>query len=105
MARSVHDQNLRRARAAAVPPGIRREIKCLQTDFANDLSIDELADQAQLSRSYFRPDLSSCTSNKDHKDCKRPSFLYEQDRARRLCPAAKSVAYLPRLRAGFWKGK
>jgi len=33
-----------------VPPVIRREIECLETDFANDLSIDELAVQAQMSR-------------------------------------------------------
>src|ERR1700730_7792276 len=50
---TIRDEHLRRARAAAVPPGIRRAIECLETDFANDLSIAELADQAQLSRNHF----------------------------------------------------
>jgi transcriptional regulator GlxA family with amidase domain len=62
----------------AVPPVIRREIECLETDFANDLSIDELAVQAQMSRSHFALTFQ-CTQNKDHKDCQKPPFLYEQD--------------------------
>ena len=28
---------------AAVPPGIRRAVKCLEADFADDLSLDQLA--------------------------------------------------------------
>jgi AraC-like DNA-binding protein len=71
---TVHDQHLRRARAAAVPPGIRCEIESLETDFANDLSIDEVADQAQLSRSHFALTFQ-CTSNKDHKRLQKPPFL------------------------------
>ena len=59
-------------------PIIRCEIECLETDFANDLSIDELAVQAQVSRSHFAL-IFQCTQNKDHKDCQKPPFLYEQD--------------------------
>ena len=55
-----------------------REIECLETDFANDLSIDELAVRAQMSRSHFALTFQ-CTQNKDHKDCQKPPFLYEQD--------------------------
>jgi transcriptional regulator GlxA family with amidase domain len=54
------------------------QIECLETDFANDLSIDELAVQAQMSRSHFALTFQ-CTQNKDHKDCQKPPFLYEQD--------------------------
>jgi AraC-like DNA-binding protein len=48
------------------------------TRFANDLSIDELAVQAQMSRSHFALTFQR-TQNKDHKDCQKPPFLYEQD--------------------------
>jgi transcriptional regulator GlxA family with amidase domain len=88
-----------------VLPGIRRAIECLETDFANDLSIAELADQAQLSRSHFALTFQSALSAHRTKITKiaKASYLYEQNRARRLCAAAQSVAYLPRLRAGFRK--
>ncbi|HEY5891923.1 MAG TPA: AraC family transcriptional regulator [Chthoniobacterales bacterium] len=46
---TVHDQN----RKAAVPPGIRRAVQRLETDFAYDLSLDELASMAKMSRSHF----------------------------------------------------
>ena len=50
---TVCDEHLRKTRAAAVPPGIRRAIQYLETDFANDFSIAELAALAQLSRSHY----------------------------------------------------
>jgi transcriptional regulator GlxA family with amidase domain len=53
-----------------VPPDIRHEIECLETDFANDLSIDELAVQAQMSRSHFALTLSAHTETKITKIAK-----------------------------------
>jgi hypothetical protein len=58
-------------------PSSAVKIECLETDFANDLSIDEVAIQAQVSRSHFALTFR-CTQNKDRKDCQKPSFLYEQ---------------------------
>jgi AraC-like DNA-binding protein len=50
---TVRDQHRSRARACAVPPGIRRALQSLENDFADDLSLAELAARAQLSRSHF----------------------------------------------------
>jgi len=46
---TVRDQQ----KKAAVPPGIRRAIQRLETDFSDDLSLDQLASIAQMSRSHF----------------------------------------------------
>jgi AraC family transcriptional regulator len=43
----------KRHRNTAVPPGIRRAVERLEADFAEDLSLDELAALAQMSRSHF----------------------------------------------------
>jgi AraC family transcriptional regulator len=43
----------KRERKMAVPPGIRRALQCLENDFAEDLSLDELAALAKMSRSHF----------------------------------------------------
>ena len=61
-----------------MPPDVRREIECLETDFANDLSTDELAVQAQMSRSHFALTLSARTET-SHEVCQKPPFLYEKD--------------------------
>jgi AraC-like DNA-binding protein len=42
-----------RQRKAVVPPGIRRAVQRLETDFAQDVSLDELASMARMSRSHF----------------------------------------------------
>ncbi len=50
---TIRDQHRRTVRAAAVPPGIRHAIQCLEADFADDLSLEQLASKAQMSRSHF----------------------------------------------------
>jgi AraC family transcriptional regulator len=50
---TVRDQRIRKALAGAVPPGIRRAIQYLESDFASNLSLPQLADRAQMSRSHF----------------------------------------------------
>jgi AraC family transcriptional regulator len=50
---TVGDQHGRKLCAAAVPPGVRRAVKCLEADFADDLSLNQLAAKAQMSRSHF----------------------------------------------------
>jgi AraC family transcriptional regulator len=46
---TVRDQN----KKTAVPPGIRKAVQRLEADFAEDLSLDDLAAMAQMSRSHF----------------------------------------------------
>src|SRR4029450_12100563 len=43
----------KRPRKTAVPPGIRRAVELLESHFAEDLSLDELASMAKMSRSHF----------------------------------------------------
>jgi AraC-like DNA-binding protein len=50
---TVRDQHGRAWRAASVPPGIRHAVQRLETDFAEEISLGELATMAQMSRSHF----------------------------------------------------
>ena len=50
---TIRDQRRRAVRAAAVPPGIRHAIQCLEADFADELSLEQLASKARMSRSHF----------------------------------------------------
>jgi AraC-like DNA-binding protein len=50
---TVRDQQGRAVRAAAVPPGVRHAVRRLEADFADEISLNELASMAQMSRSHF----------------------------------------------------
>jgi AraC family transcriptional regulator len=50
---TVRDQHGRAWRAASVPPGVRHAVQRLETDFADEISLGELATMAQMSRSHF----------------------------------------------------
>jgi AraC family transcriptional regulator len=64
---TVRDQHSRKLRAAAVPPGVRRAVKCLEADFADDLSLDQLAAKAQMSRSHFALTFRQVTGYAPHQ--------------------------------------
>jgi len=64
---TMRDQHRQKLRAAAVPPGIRRAIQCLEADFADDLSLAQLADKAQMSRSHFALTFRQLTGNTPHQ--------------------------------------
>ena len=50
---TVRDRHGRPWRAASVPPGVRQAVERLETDFADAVSLGELATVAQMSRSHF----------------------------------------------------
>ena len=50
---SVRDQHSRGLRAATVSPGVRHAVQRLEADFADEISLAELASVAQMSRSHF----------------------------------------------------
>jgi AraC-like DNA-binding protein len=50
---TVRDQHGRAWRAASVPPGVRHAVQRLEAEFANEISLGELAIMAQMSRSHF----------------------------------------------------
>ena len=50
---TVRDQHGRAWRAATVPPGVRHAVQRLETNFADEISLGELATMAQMSRSHF----------------------------------------------------
>ena len=64
---AVRDQSRGGQRAWAVPPGIHRAVQNLETDFARDLSLAELAAQAQLSRCHFAQAFRQLTGHAPHQ--------------------------------------
>jgi AraC family transcriptional regulator len=65
--RTVRDQPRGGRQPWAVPPGIHRVIQSLETDFARDLCLAELAAQAQLSRSHFAQAFRQLTGHAPHQ--------------------------------------
>jgi AraC-like DNA-binding protein len=65
--RAICDDHRRKARALAVPPGIRRAIERLEADFADDISLAQLADLAQLGRSHFASKFRQATGETPHQ--------------------------------------
>ena len=59
----VRDKNKR----TAVPPGIRQAVQRLETDFAENQSLDQLASVAQMSRSHFSLMFRQFTGNSPHE--------------------------------------
>ena len=66
--------NLALSGRALCSPGIRRAIECLEIDFANDLFIDEVADEANEPQP-FRPDLSVHIEQRSQRLQKPPFSL------------------------------
>ncbi len=64
---TVRLRHNRKLGAAAVPPGIRRAIQCLESDFTSDLSLDRLAAFAQMSRSHFALNFREVTGHAPHQ--------------------------------------
>jgi AraC family transcriptional regulator len=67
MLSAVRNQPRAGRRPWAVPPGIHRAVQSLETDFARDLSLAELAAQAQLSRSHFVQAFRQRTGHAPHQ--------------------------------------
>jgi AraC family transcriptional regulator len=63
---AVRDQP-RDGRPRAVPSGIYRAVQSLETGFASDFSLTELAAQAQLSRSHFAQAFRQLTGHTPHQ--------------------------------------
>jgi AraC family transcriptional regulator len=64
---TVRDQRNRKLRAAATPPGIRRVVQSLEADFADDLSLEQLASKAQMSRCHFALTFRQLTGYTPHQ--------------------------------------
>ena len=64
---TVRGEHSRRLRATTVPPGIRRAVQRLETDFAEEISMDELASLAQMSRSHFAVMFKQLTGYTPHQ--------------------------------------
>jgi AraC family transcriptional regulator len=64
---AVRDQRRGGRLPPAVPPGIHRAVQNLETGFARDLSLTELAAQAQLSPSHFARAFTQFTGHTPHQ--------------------------------------
>lgn len=97
---TVRDEHLRKARAAAVPPGISRAVQCLETDFANNFSIAELAAMAEVSRGHFALSFRQVTGFSPHQYLLRVRLSY----ARKLIAQGNPVLSLAEIAAesGFF---
>ena len=73
---TVSDRN----KGAPVPPGVRQAVQRLETDFAEDISLDELAALAQMSRSHFAVMFRQLTGYTPHQYL----LLVRLNRARKM---------------------
>jgi AraC family transcriptional regulator len=64
---AVRDQPRGGRRAWAVPPGIHRAVQSLESDFARDFSLADLAAQARLSCGHFAHAFRQLTGEAPHK--------------------------------------
>ena len=92
---TIRDQHRRTVRAAAVPPGIRRAIQCLEADFADELSLEQLASKAQMSRSHFALTFRQFTGYTPHQYL----LLVRLNQARRLIAQGNRAPALAEIAA------
>jgi AraC family transcriptional regulator len=96
---TVRDQPRGGRRPWAVPPGIHRAVQSLETDFARDLSLAELAAQAQLSRSHFAQAFRQLTGHAPHQYLLRVrlsharKLLAQEDQALSLSDIAAACGF------------
>jgi AraC-like DNA-binding protein len=64
---TVRDRHGRAWRVATVPPGVRHAVERLETDFADAISLGELATMAQMSRSHFALMFREFTGHTPHQ--------------------------------------
>ena len=95
----MHDRQSRK-RAAAFPSGIRRATECLEADFADALSLVQLAAKAQMSRSHFALTFREFTGHTPHQYL----LLVRLDHARKLMVQGNPVLSLAEIAAasGFF---
>jgi AraC family transcriptional regulator len=92
---TIGDQHRRTVRAAAVPPGIRRAIQSLEADFADELSLEQLASKAQMSRSHFTLTFRQFTGYTPHQYL----LLVRLNQARRLIAQGNRAPALAEIAA------
>jgi AraC family transcriptional regulator len=92
---TVRDKHSPKALAEAVPPGIRRTIQFLETDFAGNLSLPQLADMAKMSRSHFALTFRQFTGYAPHQYL----LLVRLNHARKLVRQGNSGLSLAQIAA------
>lgn len=92
---TVRDQRGRAWRAASVPPGIRHAVQHLETDFADEVSLGELATMAQMSRSHFALMFREFTGYTPHQYL----LLVRLNHARKLIAQGNSALPLAEIAA------
>jgi transcriptional regulator GlxA family with amidase domain len=91
---TVRDQHGRKLCAAAVPPGVRRAVKCPEADFADDLSLNQLAAKARMSRGHFALTFRQVTGYALHQYL----LLVRPNHARKLIAQGSPASSLARDR-------
>jgi AraC-like DNA-binding protein len=92
---TVRDQHARELRAAAVSPGVRHAVQRLETGFAEEISLDELASTAQMSRSHFALLFRQFTGYTPHQYL----LLVRLNHARKLIAQGNPVLSLAQIAA------
>ena len=92
---TVRDQRGRAWRAVSVPPGIRHAVQHLETDFADEVSLGELATMAQMSRSHFALMFREFTGYTPHQYL----LLVRLNHARKLIAQGNSALPLAEIAA------
>ena len=84
-----------RHKRAPVPSGVRQAVQRLETDFAEDLSLDELASLAKMSRSHFAVMFRQLTGYTPHQYL----LLVRLNHARKLIGQRNSLLSLAEIAA------
>jgi AraC-like DNA-binding protein len=92
---TVRDRHIGALRAAAVPPGVRHAVQRLEADFADEISLSELASMAQMSRSHFAVLFRQLTGYTPHQYL----LLVRLNHARKLIAQSNPVRSLAEIAA------
>jgi AraC-like DNA-binding protein len=92
---TVRDQHGRAWRAATVPPGVRHAVQRLEANFAEEISLSELATMAQMSRSHFALTFREFTGYTPHQYL----LLVRLNHARKLITQSNSAPSLAEIAA------